>query len=298
MRSSVRTEAARSLLTIATEMVFAAEPRELSFLYFLTYLNSGGGLTRLVEIERGAQQLRFVGGAQQLSIKLAEALGRRVRFETPVRAIEQHDRGVTVRFDGGEVRAHRAIVALAPALGARIECQLSSQRSRLQSEMRMGSAIKCVVGYARAFWREAGFSGEAVTDGSPLRAVFDDTSHDGAQPALVAFIVGDAAKTWSAREPEARRSAVIDHLVRLFGEQAREVSDYIDKDWQTDEWTQGCYVGLLGPGALSELGTALREPCGRLHFAGTESAVRWMGYLDGAIEAGERAAREVMAAGR
>lgn len=298
MRSALRTASARSLLTIATEMIFAAEPRDLSFLYFLTYLRSGGGLNRLVEIERGAQQTRFIGGAQQLSDRLAQSLGERVRLTAPVRAIEQDDRGVTVRYDGGELRADRAIMAMAPALCARIECSLSERRRALGERMPMGSVIKCVIGYDRAFWRDAGFSGEAVTDGSPIRAVFDDTSHDGGEPALVAFIVGDAAKAWSGREPQARRAAVIAHLARLFGAAAKTPSAYVDKDWQSDEWSGGCYVGLLGPGAVGEVGSALREPCGRVHFAGTETAVRWMGYLDGALEAGERAAREALAATR
>jgi monoamine oxidase len=130
-----------------------------------------------------------------------------------------------------------------------------------------------------------------------VRAVFDDTAHDGSDPALVAFIVGDAAKRWSERDDEARRHAVLEHLARLFGDDARRPTSYLDKDWRSEEWSAGCYAGILGPGVLSDLGDALRAPCGRLHFAGTETAVHWMGYLDGALEAGERAAREVMAAG-
>lgn len=37
----------------------------------------------------------------------------------------------------------------------------------------------------------------------------------------------------------------------------------------------------------------IRKPIGKLHFAGTETATKWSGYMDGAIDAGERAAREV-----
>jgi monoamine oxidase len=300
MDGSLRTSGARALLTIATEMIFAVEPRDLSFLFFLTYLHSGGGLERLARVERGAQHERFVGGAEQISKKLAEPLAGRLRTSAPVRSVEQSEAGVTLHFDGGRLDVDRVILAVPPALCDRIAFSqaLPKQRAELQRRMPMGSAIKCIVGYERAFWREAGFSGEAVSDGDPVRAVFDDTSHDGAEPALVAFIVGDAAQRWSAGGEPARRHAVLEHLARLFGDEARRPASYVDKDWCQEEWSAGCYVGVLGPGALTELGDALRTPCGRIHFAGTETAVRWMGYLDGALEAGERAAREVLAAER
>ena len=62
-----------------------------------------------------------------------------------------------------------------------------------------------------------------------------------------------------------------------------------------EEWSRGCYVGLLAPGKAITLARGLREPIGRLHFAGTETARIWTGYIDGAIESGERAAAEVHA---
>jgi monoamine oxidase len=83
--------------------------------------------------------------------------------------------------------------------------------------------------------------------------------------------------------------------VRLFGEPAARPLAYVDKDWIADPWSSGCYVGVMGPDLLTRIGEALREPVGRLHFAGTETAVRWCGYLDGAIESGERVAAELLA---
>ncbi|HRI50352.1 MAG TPA: FAD-dependent oxidoreductase, partial [Pseudomonadota bacterium] len=61
-----------------------------------------------------------------------------------------------------------------------------------------------------------------------------------------------------------------------------------------ERWSRGCYFGLMPPGTLSRYGAALRTPCGRIHFAGTETAGRWLGYMDGAVESGRRAAREVL----
>ncbi|HBP18259.1 MAG TPA: hypothetical protein DEA08_10760, partial [Planctomycetes bacterium] len=65
-------------------------------------------------------------------------------------------------------------------------------------------------------------------------------------------------------------------------------------DWSREPWSRGCPVALLGPGALTGLEGALRAPEGRLHWAGTETAVEWTGYLEGALESAERAAREIL----
>jgi monoamine oxidase len=65
--------------------------------------------------------------------------------------------------------------------------------------------------------------------------------------------------------------------------------------WADEEWSRGCYVGITAPGVLLDYGRALRQPAGRIHWAGTETARVSMGYMDGAVESGQRAAREVLA---
>ena len=292
----VRSEEARAVFRIATQMVFAGEPRDISFLYFLFYLHSGGSMTRLTSTHGGAQAQRLVGGAQPLCQRIAARLRGPIELATPVHAIEQSDENVTVHHERGRVTAGRAILALPPAAAAslRIAPELPVARARLHAQMPMGSVVKCVVAYERPFWREAGYSGEAISDGAPIRATFDACSPDGELSALVAFVIADEAKSFGARTLEERRAAVVEHLVRLFGEEARDPLDYVDMDWSAERWSPGCYVGLMPPGLLTSSGTAMRRPIGRLHFAGTETAKRWCGYLDGAIEAGHRAADEVI----
>ncbi len=299
LRTSVRSQGARDMVTIATQMVFAAEPKDLSFLYFLFYARSGGGFMRLTEIDGGAQERRFVGGAQELSLRMAALLGGRVRLDHAVTAIAQDARGVTVRGPRGEVRATHAILAVPPALAARIDLgpARTPARAALERAMPMGSVIKCIATYARPFWRQAGLSGEAISTDGVVRATFDDSAPDvahGGQAALVAFVIGDPAKQWSGR-PEARRAAVLADLVRLFGPEAAAPVHYVDRDWTQEEWSAGCYVGVMPPGVMTELGHALRAPLGRIHIAGTETATKWAGYFDGALTAGERAAAEVAA---
>jgi monoamine oxidase len=290
----VRAQPAREVLTAAVRAIFAAEPRELSLLHFLFYLHSGGGLMPLVEIRGGAQQTRILGGAQQIAARLAEPL--HVVLNSPVHAITQHAESVTVHAQTGTYQARHAIVAVPPILAGKIDYtpQLPQARAALHAQMPMGAVIKCIMAYSRPFWREAGFSGEAVTNGEVVQVVFDDSPHNASYGMLVAFMLGDAARRWSTSPVGERAQVVRAELARLFGPQASTPIAYLDKDWTVEPWSRGCYVGLMPPRLLTQHGEALRAPVGRIHWAGTETATHWNGYMDGAIQSGERAASEIL----
>ncbi|HYI00731.1 flavin monoamine oxidase family protein [Hyalangium sp.] len=288
---------ARAALDVATRAIFGAEPSELSFLHFLFYIHSNGGLMPLAEIENGAQAERIEGGAQGIALRLAEPLGARVVLSAPVRAVLQEAQGVVVHGEGRSWRGRYAVVAVPPALAERMDfgAELPTARRRAHAELPMGSVIKGVATYSRPFWREAGLSGEAVSDGGPVRLCFDDTGQNGHHPALVGFFLGDTARAWTGRPAEERRRAALECFARFFGPQALEPTAYADLDWIAEPWSTGCYVGLPRPGTLTAIGDALRTPCGRVHWAGTETAVEGCGYIDGAVESGERAAKELTA---
>jgi monoamine oxidase len=110
---------------------------------------------------------------------------------------------------------------------------------------------------------------------------------------LFGFVGGASARAFEAMAPADRRAAVIENLVTVVGEQARNPTDYFEQDWSNERWTRGCPVGHLKPGVLHRHGAHLRTPHGPVHFAGTETADYWLGYMDGGVRAGERAAREV-----
>src|SRR5262249_58173280 len=187
----VRTSSARTLLRMGTEMIFCGEPRDISFLYFLYYARSGGSFTRLAEVRNGAQQDRFVDGAQALSERLATGLGDAVRLGFVVRRVAQDEDGVVVEGDAGSVRAGRAVLALAPAMMRAIAFlpALPAERRELAERMPMGSIVKCVVAYERAFWRERGVTGEAVSAVGPARGIFGDRSYEGRHSAVGGVVV-------------------------------------------------------------------------------------------------------------
>jgi monoamine oxidase len=112
---------------------------------------------------------------------------------------------------------------------------------------------------------------------------------------LVGFLEADDARQASRLGADARRSAVLDCLGSYFGERARNPVAYYEKSWMEEEFTRGCYVGIMAPGTWYSYGPALREPIGPIHWAGTETAVVWNGYMDGAIRSGEDAAAALVA---
>jgi monoamine oxidase len=292
----VKSSKINAVMDAAIRTIFGAEARDLSALYFLLYLNAGGGLLKLSEVRGGAQQDRFVMGAQSISRTLADALGGVVRLAMPVRKLVQSRDGVDAVTDSGVFSGRYAIVAIPPTLAGRIEYEplVSVARDQLTQRFAMGATVKVLVTYERAFWREAGFSGQVVSSDGPLSVVYDNTSHDEKQPALVGFIVGSQARHWSSQPKTDRQKRVIAKLDRYFGEEARSFQDYHELDWGAEPWSHGCPVGGLPPGVLTHSFVHLRKPEGRIHWAGTEAATEWIGYMEGAIQSGERAADEVL----
>jgi len=301
MRRNVYTRAGRKLIRLAVEAVWAAEPEDLSLLHVLFYTRSGGGFDRLLDTEGGAQQDRFVGGSQIVAERVAAALTGTPALGAAVRRISHGGDSVRIEADGGvTVSARRVIVAIPPTLCGRIayDPPLPGRRDQLTQRMPNGAVVKCMAVYDEPFWRAAGLSGQATSERGPVKLTFDNSPPDGRPGVLLGFLEGRHARRLGAADAGERRRAVVECFARYFGPRAAEPERYIERSWAEEEWSRGCYGGYFGPGGWTEYGSALREPVGRVHWAGTETAIEWMGYMDGAVRSGERAARDVLAAER
>jgi monoamine oxidase len=298
IRRNTRTASARFFWDVFAEAVFAAEPHDFSLLFALAYTHSGGGVNSLIGVRNAAQQDRIVGGTQLIAQRLAEALAEPVRLDTPVRRIAQGPDGVTVEGDDVVAQAQRVIVAIPPVLASRIayEPALPTRHDQLLQHMPPGSVIKINVLYDEPFWRADGLTGQVAGDRSPIKFTFDNTPPSGAPGVLVCFLEGDGARVFGRLDADERRRAVLASLAGYFGPRAAEPVDFVEQDWSAEEWTRGCYGAHMPPGAMTRFGPVLREPVGRIHWAGTETATEWSGYMDGALTSGERAASEVLAA--
>ncbi len=290
------TRRARSLIEIAVETAMGASSAQLSLLGMLAYVQAAGGFDAMLDTEGGAQQDRIAGGSQLISLRLAEDLGDAVLLGVPVRRIEQGGAGVRVEANGVVVNAQRAIVTVPPRLASLIDFSppLGGQRDQLAQRMPAGAMTKCAAVYAEPFWREEGLTGQAVTETQPVLTTFDNSPPDGSRGVLIGFIAGAEAIAHARRPESERRQIVLSAFARLFGDEARHPAIFLEQAWAEEEWSRGGPVSTFGPGALSTYGEALRRPSGRIHWAGSETASVWCGYMDGAVRSGERAAEEAL----
>jgi len=296
---------AKAMLSAYADL-WGAEPRDVSLLFCLFYIAAAGTegvpgtLARLIDVKDGAQERRFHGGSQFLAQKMAARLGGQLHLSAPVRAIRRHrdQRGVRVFSDGFHVDAERVIVAIPPALAGAIRYspKLPTRRAQLFQRFPMGSLMKVKAIYERPFWRDAGLSGISLQGDGPVRSTFDNTPPSGSPGVLFGFVRGSEARRWAERDPAGRRAAVLASFAQVIGPRAERPIDYFEVDWPGDEWSRGGPVGYLPPGVLLDYGEVLRQPVGPIHWAGTETATYWNGYMEGAVRSGERAAAEVLAA--
>jgi monoamine oxidase len=300
--AELKSPGARALLAAATRALWGTEPGEVSLLYALFYVAAAGderhpgSVARLLTTAAGAQESRFVGGSQRIAIEVARRLGGRIVLGAPVSRVERVRGGVRVVARGVEVRARRVIVAVPPVLATRIAFSPAlpkGKRAVLRAAV-PGALLKSEAVYDRPFWRDAGLSGQAVADTGPANTTFDNTPPGGAPGIVLGFVGGREARTARAGSPAAHRDAFVANLVSYFGEAAGQPTDFFSMDWTAEAWTRGCPVGHFGTHRLRTLGPALRTPVGPVHFAGTETATYWNGYMDGAVRSGERAAAEVL----
>lgn len=291
-----------AVVSAATDAIFGCEPRELSLLYSLFYIAASGNEQNPGTFERnfntggGAQESRFVGGAETIALRVATELGARIVLDKPVYRIVQTPERVTVYAKRSRLRSQRVIVAIPPTLAGRIEYDppLPARRDQLTQHMPQGSLMKVEAVYPTPFWRAAGLCGQAVSENGPVKVTFDTSPQNGSVGILMGFIGGHEARVWQDRPANERRVAVLQNLANYFGNQALNPLEVVEFNWASEAWSRGCPVAVLGPGALIDFGAALRTPVDRIHWAGTETSTYWNGYMDGAVRSGERAAAEVL----
>jgi monoamine oxidase len=323
IESSLWTKPATEIYELVPRMVLGAESSRVSLLYFLHFCNAGGGVLKLAETSEGsAQEWRIKGSTASLIQPLADSVGREKIFcDQPVTQITQTDNIALVQTSSGHLfKGRQIILAIPPYQISRIDMNpvLPADHRYLLQHMPVGHLTKFVATYETSFWRTHGFSGEIASvsplsermkqaaisagmslDGSiaysPVCCVWDATTDDGL-PALVGLQGGKAAAQWSGQPLEIHKKVILAELKYLLGDEAEEPIDFALMDWSTVPWNGGCPISFVTPGALTSFGgyQTLRRPWHRIHFAGTELATSWCGYMSGAVQSGYRAAAEVL----
>jgi len=283
---------ARDLLAIMARVTWGCEPDDVSMLHAARYVRAAGGLDRLLDVEGGAQQDRFPGGTQQIAEKAAAELGERVVLGAAVRRIDQHSAGVTVNSEKGRAQARFVVFATPPAHRGAIEFvpSLPVEYQQLATCWPQGRLSKAYAAYPTPFWRADGCSGQALCDEGPVFITFDVSPKPGGPGILLGFA---DARTFDGLPLNERRRQALECFAALFGDAALEPLDYVDHRWAAEEFAAGGPTAAVPPGSWTRYGPWLRRPVGRIHWAGTETADEWTGFLDGAVRSGQRAAAEV-----
>lgn len=294
IKRNTLTRFARECLSVIAESTLAVDPADLSLLHMLAHASAHRGFVALISTTGGSQERRFIGGSQRVSVVLAGEVADCLHMRESVRRIEHGDQ-VRVHTDGMVVEARRVVVAMSPSMAARLvyDPALPAQRDQLMQRMPLASVVKCIAVYDEPFWRAKGLSGQGLSDRGPVKVVFDNSPPDGRPGVLLGFVLGEQASRFGQLPEDQRRTAALDSFRRLFGPAASRPVEYVEKDWDADEWSRGGYAGFLPPRVWTSIGEALCAPVGAVHWAGSETAGTCMGSMDGAVRAGERVAAEV-----
>ena len=287
---------AREMLDMALAGTYTSAGSETSLLWLLLQMGSGGGPMFVISGKGGAQDARPVGGMGAIYGPIAAELGDALHLSQPVRKITQDADGVTVSADDVTVRARRVIVAIPLAVATSIayEPTLPVDRALLHQRMPSGAVIKISIVYDEPFWRADGLSGQSTSPGSPATLTIDACTDTGNPGIMCVITEGPAARRLTKLDEAERKAVVIRELVDRFGSKANAHLEFHEQNWTLERYAGGGMIGHAPPGVLTEFGYTLREPCGRIHWAGTESSAVMCGWIDGAILSGERAASEVM----
>jgi monoamine oxidase len=293
-----KSKQATQMLDMAFAGLYTSAASETSLLWGLLQTASAGGLTFAISGKGGSQDARPVGGMGAIYRPIAAELGEALHLSRPVRQIAQDADGVGVSADGLTLRARRVIVAIPLAIATSIvyEPMLPVDREFLHQRIPSGAVIKTSICYEEPFWRADGLSGQSAAPGTPATLTIDACTDTGNPGIMCAITEGPAARRLTKLDETERRAVIIDEIVDRFGDKAKTPLEYHEQNWTIERYSGGGMIGHAPTGVLTEYGYTLRPPCGRVHWAGTESSAVMCGWIDGAVRSGERAASEVLAA--
>ncbi|KAG9300478.1 hypothetical protein G9A89_010104 [Geosiphon pyriformis] len=307
-KSKIRTTSAKELLDVAVRMIFGAEAKEISMLFFLCTIKSAGGILNLCETTNGVQEYKIKGGAYRIPLLIQRKLPPNcIYLEHPVTYVYRHETSVDVYSGDKLFTSDYIVLAIPPTAQSKItfEPSLGVPRNKLCEKFFMAAYMKVHLVYETAWWREKGYAGEAIpfddfpnAEGqavSPISMIYDGCNHDLSVIALTVFIVGKHAIEHTKLPLEITRARLLSLVARIFNSaEAENPTHYIEKNWLLDDWIGGAPVGICPPGTLIYYADALREPIGNVYFAGTETAHQDIGYMSGAVQAAERAFAQVL----
>ncbi len=294
---TLHTEGGRRVFNKMVTAILGVVASEMSALHVAWFYGTTDSFATAITNRDGGWDYSLRDGAQEMSNAMARALGDRVILGKPVHRIEQDGAVVRIFADDVLVRTKRVIVALPLHLTGRIRYvpPMPAARDAIVQRAALPTLSRALVRYETPFWRQEGLSGTALTDQLAPLLVVDNSPADGTCGVLAAYSDGAAGRQAWKLTPKAREKQTIDILVRAFGPAAARYLEYVERNWSDEEFTRGGATPMFGPGVWTSFGPAFAAPVGHIFWAGADTATCWNSFLEGAVQAADRAVDEVLA---
>ena len=257
-------------------------------------------MNRFVAGNPGAvQSFRIKGGADRLAKALQKNGKLQVELEHVVRAVTQDGKGVAVTIEGpgGKRAVARAdyLIAAVPApllLEWTLSPQLPDAQRQALSSLTYGRATKAILRFTRRWWR-AQARPRAFATNLPIGAVWE-TAEEQKKAAMVTLLAGGRASDELRALLEGEGGLAMSKRLRWLGGGPREAPQVQWITWERDPWARGGYA-YFSPSFDPALRPLLARGAGRVLFAGAHTSDDYQGYMNGAVETGLRAVKEVVA---
>jgi monoamine oxidase len=252
-------------------------------------------LLRDEAIARKGASFRIRGGNDRLPKALAQSLGARVHYRTTLDRIQQNNKQVTVTVNTSgrrsQISADYLICAIPFTVLRSIEVSpaFSDGKQRAIRELTYNSVTRVYVQAPTRSWIADGLSGYAATD-LPIGTVWDCTEgQPGVRGILECYTSGESARRLASLSEPQRVRAVVENLQKVFPGVSNEKA--VSIAWDADPLVKGAFAWFKRE-QMSTLLPHIARREGRVFFAG-EHTSPWFGWMQGALESGNRAAREV-----
>lgn len=291
------------LLDVAYNIEYGAESSvqsSLNMLYLLGY--SGQGQLRIFGPSNEKYHVR--GGNDQIPARLAAALEGQVKTGQALTSIRRNSDGTyRLAFQSGgttsTVTADRVVLALPFSILRTLDfakAGFSAVKTTAIKEMGMGTNSKLHVQFKDRLWNSLGCNGETYADTGYQNTWEVTRSQTGKAGILVDYTGGNIGASFGSGTPAERAAQFLAQIEPVLpGISARWNGKATIDFWTGYEWTKGSY-SYWKVGQYTKFAGAEREIEGACHFAGEHTSIDFQGYLNGAVESGERAAGEILAA--
>ncbi len=246
---------------------------------------------------RGAKHLSKIRGGNDLLPKaLAALLADRIHYASPVVRIEQDARSVrAICAQAGATRTHsadRLICAIPFSCLGQVETApaFSPEKQNAIRQLHYDPVVRVYCQTRSRFWAAEGLSGFANTD-HPTEIWHPTFDQPGKRGILMAYLEDGLTRRVAAMPAAERVRFGIEAMEKVHPRLRENLEDAFSLCWAEQPWARGAYA-IFEPGQVTALPAAIQRPEGRMHFAG-EHASSWPGWMQGALESGLRAAREV-----